>query len=680
MTVSLLNTSSQLTQAWNESTKRKLQLMAYTIRCLTMDAVQQAGSGHAGTPMGCAELGAYLYGFFLRHHLKNPAWPGRDRFILSAGHASMLQYSCLHLCGADLTKEDLRRFRQLNSRTPSHPQYGLTAGIETTTGVDGQGVAHAVGQALGIKHLAARYNKKSFSLFDAKVVVLAGDGCLMEGVSHEACALAGHLRLNNLILIYDNNKTCLDGLVTDSTTEDTKKRFQAYGWKVYKVDGHNLNAIHLIFAQLRKAQTHPCLVIADTVIGSGVAQQAGLYQFHSGPIAPQEKAKIKKAYGFPDEEFFVPKELTDFFAQKAHHDASQEREWNALVQQWQIQFPALNDELQKMSSRWLPNNIEELLINIQIPASTSGRKSSHYVLNFLAGILPGLLGGSADLGRSDMTHLDHHAIVAPMQFGGRNIKYGVREFGMASIAIGLAQSKLITPFIGTFLAFSDYMLNAVRMAAMMKLPIVYQLTHDSIFVGQDGPTHQPVEHIAHLRAIPHLQVIRPADANEVKMAWLAALKYNGPTALILSRQALPGCVGTQRSYAEGMGRGAYIIKKESFGAPDFTLIATGSEVFLALEVALVLEKLHLTARVVSMPCWELFDEQPETYRKEVLGTGKKVSIEAASEIGWHKYVLDGDVISVPTFGKSSLPEDLAQEFGFTVDAIVKRITKPRSRL
>jgi transketolase len=659
--------------------KKQLTLVANAIRGLAIDAVHRAGSGHAGTPMGCAELGAYLYGHFLNYNAYNTHYVNRDRFILSAGHASMLQYACLHFNGI-LSINDLKQFRQLNSKTASHPQYRLTPGVETTTGVDGQGVAHGVGQALGIKLLGARFNRGLYKLYTSKVVVLAGDGCLMEGISHEACSLAGHLKVNNLILIYDQNKTCLDGFSAESCSEDTKKRYEAYGWEVYEVDGHDFDSIHAVFSKLRKEQTKPSLIIADTTIGKGAVTQAGSYFIHSGPLEQQEKEMTKEHLGLPSEkDFFVPPEVYDYFAQQSSKFVYQEADWRKMFDCWKQAYPDLFAEYQKMSAHWLPDDIEKKLSSIQIEESASGRAASGHVLNYLGDILPGLYGGSADLARSDMTHMHQHDVVTATQLQGRNIKYGVREFAMGGIAIGLAQTEMIRPFVGTFLAFSDYMLNAVRMAALMKLPIVYQFTHDSFYIGQDGPTHQPIEHLSHLRAIPNLQVIRPADANEVKMAWLAALKHDGPTALILSRQELSPCPGTERSFAEGVGRGAYIIKKGATKV-DFTLIGTGSEVSLALQVSEILALRGYHARVVSMPCWELFDSQDEAYKEGLFGanSGIKVSIEAAAEIGWHKYVLDGKVISLNTFGKSATAKDLAQEFGFTSESIVEQILKPRS--
>ncbi len=651
--------------------KTSLACVANAIRGLAMDAVQQAGSGHAGTPMGCAEIVAYLYGCFLKYNPHNTHWINRDRFILSAGHASLVQYSCLHFAGI-LSMEELKKFRQMNSLTPSHPQYRTTPGVEATTGLDGQGIAYGVGQAFGIKLLAARFNQAYFPIFDGKVVVLAGDGCLMEGVSHEVCSLAGHWKLDNFILVYDRNKTSLDGLVSESTSEDTRKRYEAYGWDVHEINGHDFDELHEVFSRLRQEQSKPILIIADTIIGRGAPTKAGSYLIHSEPVGQEERAQAKQNLGLSEVEFYVPKLVYDFFTQNL--EANWESQWKEGFEKWKTIYPDLYSEFEKMSPNWLPEGLEKELLQIHLPNPISGRKASGCVLNYLGDRLPGLYGGSADLARSDMTHMHQHAVISSTQLTGRNIKYGVREFGMAGIAIGLSQTEMIRPFIGTFLAFSDYMLSPIRMAAMMGLPIVYQLTHDSIFIGQDGPTHQPIEQLAHLRAIPGLQVIRPADANEVEMAWLAALKYPGPTALVLSRQDLPLCSGTNQPFEEGVGRGAYIVK-ECSKKPDVTLIGTGSEVYLVLLVAKILEEEGYSVRVVSMPSWDLFEKQSEVYRASVLGepSSLRVSIEAGSEMGWHKYILNGKTISLKTFGKSALPGDLREEFGFTVEKIVPLI-------
>lgn len=654
--------------------KRSLNLFANTIRNLSIDCVERAGSGHAGTPMGCAELGAYLYGYFLKYNPKNPEWPNRDRFILSAGHASMLQYACLHLSGFDLSLEDLKNFRQLNSKTPSHPEYGLTPGVETTTGLDGQGIAHGVGQALGLKLLSKRFNTEKFSLYDSKVIVLAGDGCFMEGVSHETCSLAGHLKLDNLIVIYDSNQTSLDGFVTDSCSEDIKKRYEAYHWDVYEVDGHDFDEIHQAFFQLREKQNKPALVIARTVIGKG-ASLAGSYLIHSNPLGIEECSKTKEGMGFPETEFYVPKEIQEYFSIKISKDQFQEESWNQEFQSWKEAYPHLYKEWLAMDLACCSEQLMTQIMSLNLPEGASGRDSSHLVINFLGEVLPGLYGGSADLARSDKTHMHQHSVVSAENFLGRNIKYGVREFGMATMAIGLAQTQKIIPFIGTFLAFSDYMLSPIRMAALMKLKIVYQLTHDSFLIGQDGPTHQPVEQLAHLRAIPHIQVIRPANPHEVKMAWIAALKYQGPTAIVLSKQNISADVYSKPSYEESMAKGAYVIKKCEGDICHFNLLATGSEVALALQVSSLLEKAGWSVQVVSMPCWQIFEAQSADYRHSVLKSKEslKVSIEAAIDHGWHKYVNDGLTISLQTFGRSALASDLAETFGFTAEKITKKI-------
>lgn len=657
----------------SENLKDALLSIANAIRSLTLDAVEKAGSGHAGTPLGCAEIGAYLYGEFLRHMPNHPDWINRDRFILSAGHASLLQYCCLHFSGYNIHIDDLKKFRRLHSKTPSHPQYGLTEGIETTTGVDGQGIGHAVGQALGLKILEKKFNRKNYLLFDAKIVCLAGDGCFMEGISHEVSSFAGHLHLNNLILIYDHNKTCLDGLVSESCSENTKKRYKAYGWDVYEIDGHNLDEIHQTFSALRNKQKKPVLIIAHTLIGKGTHKE-GSYLAHNNPFGKEECKKAKTRLGSTFSEFSVPDWIYTFFKDKRDKESERQSKWNQLFENWARAHPHLLQEYQKMISK-IDFLLEKQLSPLFIPTPISGRKASNIVINHLGSFLPYLYGGSADLARSDMTYMDQFSTISHKKFAGRNIKYGVREFGMGTIAIGLAQTKMITPFVGTFLAFSDYMLSSIRMAAMMNLSIIYHFTHDSIFIGQDGPTHQPIEHLAILRAIPNVFVIRPADANEVKMAWVAALKRKGPTAIVLSKQDLPLCEGTNLPYNEGLGKGAYVIRNAKQPV-DFTLIATGSELCLALSVASILQSKKYNVKVVSMPCWELFEEQTESYKNAIISSeGERISIEAGIVGGWHKYVRNGRTISIDTFGKSGLPEEIRVEFGFTEEIIVKEILK-----
>lgn len=655
--------------------KQILAKIANTIRGLSMDAVQKADSGHPGLPMGCAELGAYLWGHAMRYNPKDPKWFNRDRFILSAGHGSMWLYSCLHLSGYNLSMEEIKSFRQLHSKTPGHPEESETPGVETTTGPLGQGLGNAIGQALGFKLLATKFNTDQQKIINNKVYCLMGDGCVMEGVTSEVSSLAGHLKLDNLIAIYDANRVTLDGPLSESCSENTKMRYQAYGWEVFEVDGNDLDAVHEVISQAQQGQDRPRLIIARTLIGKGSPNKAGTFKVHGSPLGPEEVKASKIALGIPEEPFYVPQAVNDFFKKKLVQDAALEEEWRRHFDAWGKANPEKLKEFENMAHQKLPNDLEEKLQAIQIASPIAGRKASQEVLNVLADCLPQLYGGSADLSVSDLTMLKKYPIITPGVFSGRNLKFGVREFGMATIATGLAQTRMITPFIGTFLTFSDYMRNAIRLASLMKEHVIYQFTHDSIFLGEDGPTHQPIEHIMTLRAIPHLNVIRPADANEVKMSWIAALRYQGPTALLLSRQNLPGLTQTQVSYSNGVGRGAYLLKKET-RKPDFTLIATGSEVHLALDVAAELEKLGKSVRVISMPCWEIFEQQSHEYKESIFGgdLGRRVSIEAGVDQGWYKYIgWDGIAICMEGFGASAPQKELAQEFGFTVESILERI-------
>lgn len=665
------------TKPLDANLKQMLGKIANTIRGLSMDAVQKANSGHPGLPMGCAEIGAYLFGVVLRYNPKNPDWFDRDRFILSAGHGSMLLYSCLHLSGYNLSLDDLKHFRQLHSKTPGHPEEADTEGVETTTGPLGQGVGNSVGQALGMKMLAARFNTNEHKIIDNKIFVLMSDGDAMEGVASEASALVGHLQLDNLIALYDANRITLDGPLADSCSEDVKMRYKAYGWDIYEVDGNDLDALHQVISHVRETQTKPTMIMCRTIIGKGSPNKANSSKSHGSPLGEEEVKLSKEALGIPLEPFYVPQAVRDFFQNKLKEDQAKEQQWEEIFNKWAKANPALHEEFKQMQARKVPQNLEEELRKLPIKSPIASRSSSHAVIQLLADKLPYLIGGSADLSGSDMTMMAKFPLIAKNSFKGRNIKFGVREFGMATIATGLSQTDMFVPFVGTFLTFSDYMRNAIRLCALMKEHVIYQFTHDSIFLGEDGPTHQPIEHYAALRAIPNLHVIRPADTNEVKMAWLAALLYKGPTALILSRQNLPELNGTNVPYAQGMGRGAYIIRKEK-SRPDFMLVATGSEVALALDVADALEKLGKSVRVVSFPCWELFDQQPADYKASIFGgdLGKRVSIETGVELGWHKYIgMDGIPISIETFGASAPMKELAQEYGFTVESILNRILK-----
>lgn len=656
--------------------KQILSKVANTIRGLSMDAVQKANSGHPGLPMGCAEIGAYLWGYALQQNPKDPHWLNRDRFILSAGHGSMLLYSCLHLAGYNVTLEDIKNFRQLHSKTPGHPESLDTEGVETTTGPLGQGMGNGVGQALGFKLLEAHFNTPKQQILNPKIYVLMGDGCVMEGVTSEVSSLAGHLNIDNLIVIYDSNHVSLDGPLSESCSENTAERYRAYGWDVYTIDGNDLDQIHTALSYVRENQKRPTLIIAHTIIGKGSPHKAGTSQAHGSPLGPDEVKASKIALGIPEEPFFIPQSVYDFF--KAHRKEQEEleQEWKKTFEEWGKANPLLLKKMEIMLRQKLPADLEVQLKSLEIKSPVAGRRASQIVIEKLAELLPYLYGGSADLSVSDLTMVKEFPVVSPNNFKGRNIKFGVREFGMATMATGMSQTGMIVPFIGTFLTFSDYMRNAIRLASLMKQKVIYHFTHDSIFLGEDGPTHQPIEQLASLRAIPNLHVIRPADANEVKMAWIAALDYAGPTAFALSRQNLPTLTVTDVPYSDGVARGAYIIKKETTTPPQFTLVATGSEVSLAMDVSKELEKLGKSVRVISMPCWELFDKQNPEYRESIFGgnLGQRVSIEAGVEQGWAKYIgRSGISICMEGYGASAPASALAREFGFTVEAILEQI-------
>lgn len=660
----------------DDDLKKQLSKIANAIRGLSMDAVQKANSGHPGMPMGCAELGAFLYGVLLKHNPKNSKWMNRDRLVLSAGHGSMWLYSCLHLAGFKLPLDEIKQFRQLHSKTPGHPEYGMTDGVEATTGPLGQGIGNAVGMALGMKILASKFNRDEYPLFSNKIYAVAGDGCIMEGVSSEASSLAGHLQLNNLVLIYDANNICLDGALAECCSEDTKARYRAYNWDVHELDGYDFDGMEAIFGELKKNQEKPTLVVLRTVIGKGAPHKAGTHKVHGSPLGPEEVAATKEALGLPKEEFYVSQSVRTFFEQKIVKDAALEAAWNEMFRKWAAAYPDLAQEYEKMHTQHLPENLEEIVRKVEIKSPIASRSASHNVLQTLGKVLPQLYGGSADLSGSDMTMMKDFPLISPGNFTGRNIKYGVREFGMGTAANGLALTGMITPYCGTFLTFSDYMRNSIRLASLSHYHTIYQFTHDSIFLGEDGPTHQSIEQLASLRAIPNLHVIRPADANEVKMAWVAALQYKGPTAIVLSRQNLPELAHTNVPYAEGMARGGYIVKKEQGGAPDFTIFSTGSELSLAIDAAERLEKLGKRVRVISMACWALFDKQPNSYKQTVVegDLGVRAAIEAATDFGWQKYIgRNGVTICMERFGESAPAPDLAQEFGFTVDAVVERL-------
>lgn len=656
--------------------KKILSKIADTVRQLSMEAVQKANSGHPGLPMGCAELGAYLYGKKMRYHPKKPDWINRDRMVLSAGHGSMWLYSLLHLSGYAVSMEDIKKFRQLHSITPGHPEFHETPGVEATTGPLGQGVGNAVGQALGLKILQSKFGGSGEPIFDAKVYCLAGDGCLMEGVSSEASSFAAHLKLDNLVLIHDANKITLDGDLDQCSSEDVVARYKAYGFETFQMDGNDLDSIEKTFHEIDSyTGGKPIFVDCRTVIGKGAPNKEGSHKAHGSPLGDEEIELVKKRLNLPEEPFLVSPSVTKFFEEKEHALTDVFKQWEAKYTNWRQNESEKAKLLDEMHERVIDQNLEKAISDVPFSEAISGRKASQAVLQVLGEHLPFLYGGSADLSGSDCTMMKAFDLIKPGDFSGRNIKYGIREFGMATIATGLFQSHFFLPYIGTFLTFSDYMRNAIRLAALSHCHVIYQFTHDSIFLGEDGPTHQPVEHFAALRAMPNLQVIRPADADEVKGAWLLALKYEGPSAIILSRQNLPLLKETKRPFSEGVLRGGYIVKEES-GTPAFTLFATGSELSLALDVAKSLEQKGHATRVISMPCFEAFERQDQAYKESVVGgnLGTRVCIEAGVRQGWDAYIgREGVSITVDTFGLSAPASVIAEEMGFTVDAILHRL-------
>ncbi len=658
--------------------KKILEKIANTVRQLSMEAVQKANSGHPGLPMGCAELGAYLYGKQLRYHPKKPLWINRDRMVLSAGHGSMWLYSLLHLSGYEVSMDDLKSFRQLHSITPGHPEYRETPGVESTTGPLGQGVGNAVGQALGMKILESKFNSSKHPIFTSKVYCLAGDGCLMEGVSGEASSLAGHLKLNNLVLIHDANKITLDGDLAQCSSEDVVARYKAYGFSVYKMDGNDLDSIDKTFAEIEKDEgDSPIFIDCKTIIGKGSPHKAGSNKAHGSPLGEEEVEEVKKLLGLPEENFYVSQAVTNFFKEKQTKLHKEFESWEKAYFNWREQNSDFGELLDQMYERNIDEKaLEKTLKNIDLDESISGRKASQKLLQVLGKELPFLYGGSADLSGSDCTMMKEYDLIKVGDFSGRNIKYGIREFGMAAAASGLFQSHFFLPYIGTFFTFSDYMRNAIRLAALSKLHVIYQFTHDSVFLGEDGPTHQPVEHLASLRAMPGLQVIRPGDEHEVRGAWLLALRFAGPSAIILSRQNLPTLKESDIPFHEGVAKGGYVFKECKDKKPKFTLFTTGSELSLSMEVAHALEQKGHGTRVVSLPCFEAFEAQDKVYKESVIGgdLGTRVSIEAAVSFGWERYIgREGVSVAVDQFGLSAPASVIAEELGFTVDAILNRL-------
>ena len=673
-----------------------------TIRTLAMDAVQAANSGHPGTPMAMAPVAYTIWQKYLRFDPQDPIWPNRDRFVLSVGHASTLLYAMLYLTGVkavnpkyetlgklSVSLEDIKRFRQLDSKTPGHPEYRWTSGVETTTGPLGQGVATSVGMAIGSRWMAQYFNRPGVAMFSFDVYAVAGDGCMMEGVASEAASLAGHLRLSNLCWVYDNNKITIEGHTDWAFTEDVATRFLGYGWNVLRVgDANDLDTLTRAFDTFKRTTDRPTLLIVDSHIAWGAPSKQDTSAAHGEPLGEEEIRLTKRNYGWPeDAQFHVPDEVLEHFREGIGARGRELRNsWFELYAAYERKHPDLADHLFRMQHRQLPDGWDKDIPTFEPDQKgLPSRSSSGDVLNAVARNVPWLIGGSADLAPSTKTRLTLEGAgdFGPMDYGGRNFHFGVREHAMASVLNGLSLCK-VRPYGSGFLVFSDYARPSIRLSALMEIPVIHIFTHDSISVGEDGPTHQPVEHLASLRAIPGLVVLRPADANEVKEAWRVIMELrHRPVALVLSRQNLPTLDRRRYASAAGTARGAYILTDAADGKPEVLLLATGSEVALCLEAGARLEAQGTSARVVSLPSWELFELQEKDYREAVLPPEitARVSVEQASTLGWERYVgTEGAMIGMETFGASAPLECVKQKFGFTVDRIVEEAREQVARV
>ncbi|HLL44989.1 MAG TPA: transketolase [Segetibacter sp.] len=654
------------------------QLGINTVRVLSIDAVQKANSGHPGTPMGIAPIGHVLWAHTMNYNPNNPEWPNRDRFILSAGHACMLQYSFLYLTGYDLSLDDIKNFRQLHSKAAGHPEFGLINGVDVTTGPLGQGFANGVGFAIAQKHLAARYNKPGFDLFDYRVYAICSDGDIMEGVTAEAASLAGHLKLGNMIYFYDDNHISIEGDTALAFNEDVAKRFEAYGWHVQEVsDGNDLKALTVAVRNAQQETERPSLIKVRTHIGFGSPNKVDKASAHGSPLGEDEVKLVKKGFGFDPEQFFeVPDEVIKYYRAKGDEGMDLEQKWNDLYHSYKERYPELAAQYDQERSTKLPENWKD---NLPVFSAADGkvatRKASGKVLNAIAASLPSLVGGSADLAPSTDTNLDKYGSFTAEDRSGRNFHFGIREHGMGAALNGIALTKGMIPYGATFLIFSEYMRPPIRLAAIMKIRPIFIYTHDSIGLGEDGTTHQPVEQLISLRSIPNLVVIRPADANETAQAWRVAIEHSGgPVALVLTRQNIPVLDQQKYTSAAELEKGAYILS-DSENEPDIILIGTGSEVSLLMQTQEKLKEESISARVISMPSWELFEKQDESYKEKVFPKTmkKRLAVEAGSTLGWHKYVTDeGDIIGMTTFGESAPAEELYKLFGFTVDNVIKK--------
>ncbi|MEH7113292.1 transketolase [Neobacillus niacini] len=655
-------------------------LSVTSIRTLSIDMIEKANSGHPGMPMGAAPMTYTLWTRFMNQNPKNPQWFNRDRFVLSAGHGSALLYSMLHLSGYNLSMDDLKEFRQWGSKTPGHPEYRHTEGVEATTGPLGQGIAMAVGMAMAERHTASVYNKDNYEIVNHYTYGVCGDGDLMEGVSAEAASLAGHLKLGRLVVLYDSNDISLDGDLNKSFSESVKERFQSYGWQYLRVeDGNNLDEIAKALEEARNDLDRPTMIEVRTVIGYGSPNRAGTSGVHGSPLGADELKLTKEAYKWTfEEDFHVPQEVYDNFKNLiVENGMKKEKEWNDLFAQYKNEYPELANQLEAALRNELPEGWDKDIPVYSEGKALASRASSGEALNGIAKNLPIFIGGSADLAGSNKTMIKGTGDYAPGSYENRNIWFGVREFAMGAAMNGIALHGGVKIFGGTFFVFSDYLRPAIRLAAIMGLPVTYVFTHDSIAVGEDGPTHEPVEQLAALRAMPGLSIIRPADGNETAAAWkLAVESTNKPTALVLTRQDLPTLKNTDQNAYEGVSKGAYVVSPSERETPDALLLATGSEVSLAVEAqqALAGEGIHVS--VVSMPSWDRFEQQSKEYKDSVLpkNVKKRLGIEVGSSMGWHKYTGDeGDVLAIDTFGASAPGEKIMEEYGFTVNNVVARV-------
>lgn len=653
------------------------QLAVNTLRTLSIDAINEANSGHPGLPMGAAPMAYALWANHLNYNPNNPEWFNRDRFVLSAGHGSSLLYSLLHLAGYDVSIDDLKSFRKLNSKTPGHPEFGHTPGVEATTGPLGQGIANAVGMAMAEAHLAAKFNKNGHSIIDHNTYALVGDGDLMEGVSYEAMSMAGHMKLGKLIVLYDSNEISLDGELSIAFSEDIQKRAESVHWQYVRVeDGNDVDAITKAIQLAKENTDQPTLIEIRTIIGYGSPKVAGTNKAHGNPLGVEEATATKQVYDWHyEEDFFVPEEVKAHFNELKQKGIEKDNDWNEQFNLYKEVNPALADELEKAITGEVLIEANDIL-SFGTEKTISTRVASGEAINHYVKSIPSIFGGSADLSHSTMTDIKGEAVYAVESFAGRNIYFGVREHAMGAAANGLALHGGVKPFVSTFFVFNDYLRPSIRLAALQKLPVTYVFTHDSIAVGEDGPTHEPIEQLAALRAIPGLTVIRPSDANETASAWAYALQQtDGPVVLVLSRQNLPVFDETKANI-KNLSKGAYVLTQTNEN-PDVILIATGSEVSLATSTKAKLEEDDVSVRIVAMPSWELFDRQSKEYKESVLPSSvtKRVSLEMGVSLGWERYVgQEGKILSIETFGASGTGAEVMNLFGFTTENVVQ-ITK-----